>query len=203
MARFEPRYCPDGHPHRGQLVRRTGGRKRRPRSRLPPGRYPRLHSEDIVLDALALTGLDDRLVPDPPVPRPRTFPIRSARSRTRSGSYFRRRLDPPGNPAWVEDPTERPGTSTGTAADDSPRRPPPPMNAHSLASLAFQAPPLGSVDGRSVICLPTASRCGARLRDDRARPGQGRRPPRRGRRRADGFRARGGSETRFESLVNP
>jgi hypothetical protein len=73
-----------------------------------PVDYPRLQLQDIVLDALALTGLDaiaDYL--DPPVPRPRTFPIYPLAITNPirvdlSGDGF----DPPGIPAWVEDPAD-------------------------------------------------------------------------------------------------
>jgi hypothetical protein len=69
-----------------------------------PVDYPRLQLQDIVLDALASTGLDAiAAYLEPAVPRPRTFPIHPLAITNpiridRAGDGF----DAPGLPAWVE-----------------------------------------------------------------------------------------------------
>jgi hypothetical protein len=73
-----------------------------------PVEYPRLQLQDIVIDALALTGLDAvEAYLEPPVPRPRTFPIHPLAITNPiwvdlDGDGF----DPPGIPAWVEEPSD-------------------------------------------------------------------------------------------------
>jgi hypothetical protein len=73
-----------------------------------PVDYPRLQLQDIVLEALALTGLEAiASYLDPPVPRPRTFPVHPLAITNPirvdlAGDGF----DPPGIPAWLEEPSD-------------------------------------------------------------------------------------------------
>ncbi len=73
-----------------------------------PVDYPRLQLQDIVLEALALTGLEAiAAYLDPPVPRPRTFPVYPLAITNPirvdlAGDGF----DPPGIPAWIEEPAD-------------------------------------------------------------------------------------------------
>jgi hypothetical protein len=73
-----------------------------------PVEYPRLQLQDIVLDALAQTGLDAiASYLDPPVPRPRTFPIHPlAITNPIRVDLLGDGFDPPGIPAWVQEPSD-------------------------------------------------------------------------------------------------